>query len=72
MIVHYSAISQIFLKAEQVGSDDILDYHFLYLQMIKIFYRHRNTAPEVLNEAINACKKQMSIAPKVVEAFRNT
>lgn len=61
-----------FLKAEQIGSDDILDYHFLYLQMIKTFYRHRNATPEALNEAINACKKQIGIAPKSVAAFKNS
>mgnify|MGYP001059988605 CR=1 FL=1 len=61
-----------FQKAEEIGSRDILDMHFLYLAEIRIFYRQRNNDPDALREAIEACKKQIQIAPQAAMAFEKT
>ncbi len=49
---------------------NILDAHFLYLGMIKIHYKQRDNIPGALEEAIQACEKQIAIAPQAARAFR--
>jgi len=56
-------------KAEQVPGNT-LDRHFLYHQMIKTYYKDRDTVPGSLEKTIAACEKQISIAPQAVEAFK--
>lgn len=58
-----------FEKAEEVGRDNVLDLHFLYLQMIRIFYGFRDFDPSLLDEAVEACEKQIAIASRAAKAF---
>ncbi len=60
----------ILAKAEEIGSKDPLDMHFLYQAMIEIYYRARESNPMALNEAIDACQKQIKLAPNAALAFR--
>jgi tetratricopeptide (TPR) repeat protein len=48
---------------------DVLDYHFTQQQTMEIYYRERDTSPEALEKAIQACREQISIAPQVAAAF---
>lgn len=48
---------------------DVLDIHFLYQSMIQIYYMDRASA-EAIENAIDACRLQISIAPEVSKAFR--
>jgi tetratricopeptide (TPR) repeat protein len=59
-------------KAEELIDEktDILDMHFFYQSKLEIYYRNRENDPNALEEAINACKKQIGIAPKVAVAFK--
>ena len=61
---------RILAKAEEVGKGDILDQHFTYAQMIKVYYKDREKNPEALEIAIQACEKQIELAPRAAEAFR--
>ena len=55
--------------SEQVQGST-LDRHFLYLQMIKTYYKDRDTVPGSLDKAIESCEKQISIAPQAANAFK--
>lgn len=54
------------------GCKNVLDAHFMYMEKIKIFYKQRNTNPEALNLATQACKKQIAIAPKAALSFKRS
>lgn len=62
---------KIIVKAEEyvTSEKNILDIHFFYPAKMKIFYPEREN-PAALQEAINACKKQIEIADKTALAFR--
>jgi hypothetical protein len=63
---------KIILKAEEfvVSENNILDIHFFYPAKMKLFYKNRDD-PAALQEAINACVKQIEIAEKAATSFRN-
>ena len=48
---------------------NVLDIHFLYNLMIKIYYKNREIQ-EYANKAIVACEKQIQLAPKAAKAFK--
>lgn len=50
-------------------SGPILDRHFTYLNMIRVYYRDRNRDPGALALAIEACEKQIALGPEAVLAF---
>jgi len=47
-----------------------LNFHFLYSQMIDIYYPDRETDPAALPTVIRACEQQIALAPEVIRAFR--
>ncbi|MFA5299351.1 MAG: hypothetical protein WC389_14270 [Lutibacter sp.] len=51
-------------------ADNIIAKHFLYHQIIKTYYPERNSKPNALEKAIEACQKQIALAPLVAKAFR--
>ena len=51
-------------------STNILDLHFLYNSEIEIYYKDRDQDQKALKKAIEACKRQIEIAPKAASAFR--
>lgn len=61
---------KIILKAEEYVSStkDILDVHFFYPMKMKIFYADRDN-PKSLEEAINACLKQIEVSKRAATAF---
>ncbi len=66
----FSIVERILRKAEEVAVD-LLDFHFTYQQMIQIYYRVRETEPKALDNAIDACKKQIQISSQVSERMRS-
>jgi len=62
---------KILKKAEEYldNKTDILDQHFYYLAEIQIYYKDRDN-PKFFQKAIDACKKQIKISKKAVEAFK--
>lgn len=54
--------------ASLASSGTPLDQHFLFQQMIEVYYKDRND-PTQLQAAISACKQQISIAPKAIKSF---
>lgn len=73
---HELPIAQkILKKAEEIsmqGCKSVLDAHFMYMEKIKVFYKQRDTNPDVLDLAIEACKQQISIAPKAARSFKRS
>ena len=57
-------------KAEDVAGSNILDRHFVYSEMIQVYYRDRDNDPNALGDAIGACEKQIEIGPEAVQAWR--
>lgn len=63
--------NRIIEKAEKMGSrnqSDILGNHFLYSEMISIYYPQREKEG-MLEEVVSACKKQIELAPSAARAF---
>ena len=63
---------KILQKAEELAESGthVLDLHFLFMEKIKIYYKDRDK-PRYLEEAINACKQQIKLAPKAATSFRS-
>ncbi len=55
--------------AELSRSAPVLDVHFLYQQMIEIYYKDRDK-PEYMDRAVEACRQQIALAPRVADAFK--
>lgn len=62
---------KIIQKAEDLApaGGDILDKHFTFQEKMEIYYRERDTTPDGLNKAIQACSDQIRIAPQAAKAF---
>ncbi|MCC6368181.1 MAG: hypothetical protein IT165_32045 [Bryobacterales bacterium] len=67
----------VFDKAEKDGQSKlrlnptyVLDLHFLYHSMIQLNYRDREKFPDALQLAVDAYRKQISIAPRAAEVFK--
>jgi len=57
-------------KAEAMAGSNVLDSHFTYQGMIQNYYPDRDVDPQALPNAIRACEKQISLAPKTAKAFK--
>lgn len=64
------AAKRILFKAIETGDGDTLDEHFLYHQVIEVFYADRETDPDALDRAIWACEKQIDLQGKAAKAFK--
>ena len=64
-----SVISRLLDKAESIGSDDVLDLHFLHLSKIKTFYKARDIDPNALQIAVQACRAQIDISRAAKQGF---
>lgn len=63
--------NKIILKADKVASQhshDIIGTHFLYSEMISIYYPQRSENG-MMDKVVSACKKQIELAPKAIDAF---
>jgi len=67
----------VFRKAEEdslskldLNAKHILDLHFVYHSIIELNYRDRERFPDALGIAIDACRKQIALAPRAAEVFR--
>ena len=63
---------RILKKAEEMIGDSakILDKHFFYQQKIETYYKQRDTDPDALTIAIDACRQQIELAPQAIKIFR--
>ena len=57
------------VERQESETGDIIDRHFTYAHMIKVYYRDRNRDESALALAIEACQKQIAIAPQVIEEW---
>lgn len=63
---------KILVRAEESLSDEIplMDFHFLYHQLIKTHYSNRNNDQKSFDKSIKACEQQIEIASQVAKAFK--
>ena len=54
------------VERQEAETGDIVDRHFTYGNMIRVYYRDRNRDKNALALAIQACEKQIAIAPQVI------
>jgi tetratricopeptide (TPR) repeat protein len=61
-------------KAEQecLAQDDMVGLHYTYSWMGKIYFGVRHAVPAALEMAIEACEKEIALAPKAARALRRT
>jgi ankyrin repeat protein len=66
-----SIVQKFYEKADQLfeKSDDIIDRHFFYNNSIRFYYADRENK-ESMKKAIEACRKQIDIAPSASENFK--
>lgn len=66
-----SIVQKFYEKADQLfeNSDDIIDRHFFYNNSIIFYYADRENK-ESMKKAIEACRKQIDIAPSAAENFK--
>lgn len=63
---------RLILKGVELGegtTGSVLDRHFIYHNMITIYYRDRTRDPDALELAIGACKEQIALAPSAAKGF---
>lgn len=67
----YSIAKKILQEGERNLSqdDEVLDIHFFCLSAIRIYYANRDVDEIAFEKAVEYCKLQISLAPKVKEAF---
>lgn len=67
----YLAI-KILKKAEELISNDtpVMDIHFYHQHIIRIHYSNRLIDSNSLDKSIEACEKQIEIAPQVAKAMK--
>lgn len=56
-------------KADSLAGSGILDRHFVYGQMIKVYYAERETQSGAFDAAVAACERQIAIGPQAWAAF---
>lgn len=58
-------------KAEELAptGGNVLDRHFTLSEKMVIYYRERETSPEAMKKAIQACREQIAMAPEAAKAF---
>jgi hypothetical protein len=63
---------RILKKAEEMIGDSakVLDVHFFYQQKIETYYKLRDTDPDALKIAMDACKQQIELAPQAIKVFK--
>ncbi len=62
---------KIITKAEELApaGGNVLDRHFTLSEKMVIYYRERETSPEAMETAINACREQIALATQAAKAF---
>src|SRR5262249_4033464 len=62
---------RILSKAEELAANaPVLDRHFLYLKIIQTYYPDRDVEPGALDKVIDACQRQIDLAPEAAPVFR--
>jgi hypothetical protein len=63
---------RILSKAEELAANaPFLDRHFLYLTIIQTYYPDRDVDPGALDKVIDACERQIDLAPEAAPVFRS-
>jgi hypothetical protein len=63
---------KILRKAEELTDNktNVLDRHFHLNSLIEIYYKQRLDDPQAFKHAMEACKKQIEIAPQAINVFK--
>jgi hypothetical protein len=63
-------VKPILQEAERRKDGNALDFHFLYGLTARVTYALRGRHPDALNTAIDACKRQIAVAPQAADMFK--
>ena len=67
----YLHLVQLIIQEAERGEDgSAIDLHFLYAIALNVTYPLRDRHPDALEMAIDACKRQISIAPQAADMFK--
>ncbi|RFU66718.1 tetratricopeptide repeat protein [Peribacillus glennii] len=58
----------LFLKSEKI-TESMVDLHFTYLGLYKLYYRRREQWPNALEKCIEYCKKDIEIYPQFIQEY---
>ena len=59
------------VEMDEATSGSALDQHFVYYNMIRVYYRDRDSSEDALPLAIDACEKQIALAPHAAREWRS-
>ena len=54
------------VERQESETGSVIDRHFIYHHMIRVYYRDRHRDENALALAIQACEKQIALAPQVI------
>ena len=54
------------VERQESETGSVIDRHFIYYHMIRVYYRDRNRDKNALALAIETCEKQIALAPEVI------
>ena len=57
------------VERREAENGPVIDRHYIYHNMIRVYYRDRNRDTNSLQLAIEACEKQIDLGPQVVRAW---
>jgi hypothetical protein len=67
---HDRSIALRILDKAEASAENPLELHFVYLRRIQVAYDGLDSSPQVLDETISACQKQIAIAKSAAKAFQ--
>ena len=57
------------VERQESETGSVIDRHFIYGHMIRVYYRDRNRDGNTLALAIQTCEKQIALAPQVIHEW---
>lgn len=61
--------TRMLVKADSLAGSNVVDRHFVYSEMVKMFYAERERQPGMLEATIVACERQIAIGPQALAAW---
>ena len=67
----YNRAEKLLLKALKAKDDNIIDRHFTYNGLIKLYYKLRDERKDALEKCIDYCKEDIKRLPEFLETWKN-
>jgi len=66
----YDKAEKLLLKALEADDDNPIDRHFVYNNLIKLYYKQRNERTDALERCIHFCKEDIERLPKFLHNYK--